>query len=97
LTVSLGASKFFIGQESTNIQAPCTREAPNSNDQARQPCLALTPPWAKTQLRFGAWCYSGAWMLVLGALSRHYSKTEKRPLSSSLMFYLEKDFQNARL
>jgi hypothetical protein len=45
--------------KSSNIQAPSSREIPNTKLQSvRVACL-----------EFEVWCFSGAWMLELGALS----------------------------
>jgi hypothetical protein len=43
--------------KSTNIQAPSSREAPNFKFQTSRARV----------LGLGAWNFSGAWMLVLGA------------------------------
>jgi hypothetical protein len=42
---------------STNIQAPEKLQCASS----KSPMKAMPP------VKFGAWCFSGAWMLVLGA------------------------------
>jgi hypothetical protein len=44
--------------KSTKLQAPSSREAPNFKSQAPRAC----------SLEIGAWMFSGAWSLVLGAL-----------------------------
>jgi hypothetical protein len=66
----------FLVCQSTNLQAPNTRETPNLNLQYRQwrtlpPGKQAVRPYgadlSRIPLRFGAWWFSGAWMLELGA------------------------------
>ena len=51
-------NKEYGSAKSTNIRAPTTREAPNFKLQSRTARV----------LKLGSWSFSGAWMLVLGAL-----------------------------
>ena len=57
MTSAFLALQLWLGK-SANLQAPSSRETSSSKHQAtrRDPVLDL-----------GAWCFSGAWMLVLGA------------------------------
>jgi hypothetical protein len=74
--------------QNTNIQAPSTRETPNSNLQVSQwrPLLPpdkrsglLPPPQASRPLRFGAWCCSGAWRLTPGVSPSLRSRDPHKP------------------
>src|SRR5258708_37994758 len=50
----------FHSKKSSNIQAPGTREIPNFKFQT-------TRLFLESFLKFGAWCFSGCWMLKFGA------------------------------
>src|SRR5438105_9497166 len=61
----------------SKLQAPSSREAPSPN--AKEPSAA---PNGSVQailsqvMGFGSWCFSGAWVLVLGALFTGCQHTE---------------------
>src|ERR1035441_6286165 len=48
---------FMKRNETSKFQAPSTREAPSLKQQSHRANLLV----------LGAWCFSGAWRLVLGA------------------------------